>query len=665
MNYDQLLFSELRLAAVTAGEAELSEEALVKAMTVNEELLNLGYTLSPADVVKLSRSADADGFVSRVREYIGEVKAKPMYPDFPGQVMELDEAVFRFHQLLHYLSTYGIEDITGMKVTRGWLPEMQDTEKTESDEALLSAKVLALIDASEKYAVPYGKILTKTERMTDKEQLIIAECCKNLTAEQLTSVTVTFKQNLLPVFNTLFTSELSREDKLACLHNICQHTGDVWKCMDYSLTRAGFHFRTSQKRLIVKLLESYSLEDFKGNLVLSNKKAERTLLMLKYIDFNEYTRKEGFRQAVAMLREGRIRSWESGVKFLVGRKMPEALDVYAERPGMMLRHLTYLMRSGYKAEDIFDKLFPEAEQLKTQTVVSLLNFFSRSDFEQAGSERLEEAHVIRNMMFPILGRRLSANETPLKGKKVYIDMPDFDLEQSSIRIGDKSSEGGYIRSGLAYRIPEAVKRIRFFVYWNDEERVDVDLHGTALRPDGERLNVGWNSNYKNGMMVFSGDITHSDAAEYIDIDLEAAAGEVDTVSVNINLFSGYPTFREVDVCFVGAMAVEKTGADIQLYDPKNCFFVHYLTGDYRKINYGYVDVKNRVIVFDGLENSDRSYYSEMVRDNGFTAKEYLDILFKSQGAEAVSSKEEAEAVLIMGKPSAENEISLIDNNFFF
>ena len=68
MNYDQLLFSELRLAAVTAGEAELSEEALVKAMTVNEELLNLGYTLSPADVVKLSRSADADGFVSRVRE---------------------------------------------------------------------------------------------------------------------------------------------------------------------------------------------------------------------------------------------------------------------------------------------------------------------------------------------------------------------------------------------------------------------------------------------------------------------------------------------------------------------------------------------------------------------------------------------------------------------
>ena len=174
MDYGMLLFSELRLIAVAKNTAKLTEENLVRAMTVNEELRAIGYTLSAGDVVALAQSADADTLAARVREYAGDVKAKPMYPDFPSQVMELDEAVFRFHQLLHYFSTYGIEDLTGVPVTRGWLPEMQDTEKTESDDTLLEAKVLGLIDISEQYLCPAERILGKTERMTDKECRIIA-----------------------------------------------------------------------------------------------------------------------------------------------------------------------------------------------------------------------------------------------------------------------------------------------------------------------------------------------------------------------------------------------------------------------------------------------------------------------------------------------------------
>ena len=667
INYDQLLLSELRLAAVNA-EGELDEEGMVRAVTANEELLAVGYTLAPADVLKLARCPDAGEFVSRIREYAGDVKAKPMYPDFPNQVMDMDEAVFRFHQLVHYLTTYGLEQIEGTEVTRGWLPEVQDTEKTEPDETLLAAKTLALIDEADKYVIPYGKILTKTERMTDKEVMMISECCRQLTPEQLCSVTVTFKQNLLIVFNTVFTSELSREDKLVCLHTLCQHTGDVWKCMDYALTRANYHFRTSQKRLLVKLFETYPLGDFRENLCLSNKKAERTLLMLKYIDFNEYARKKGFAQSVTMFREGRIRSWEAGAKFLVEGRRPEALKLYSERPGMMLRHMTYQLRSGYDPSNIYNALLPQADKLKTQTLVSLVSFFSNIAWKDpahgAEAGRLEEASVIRNMLLPILGRRLAANDTPIKGRKVYIDMPGFDLKMSEVRTTNKSSEGGYIRSGLAYKIPEEIKRIRFFVYWNDENRVDVDLHGSVLSNENKRLGIGWNADFRNGALVFSGDITHSDAAEYIDIDFELAKETVREVTVNIHLFSGYPTFGEIDECFVGAMAVEKTGEEVKLYDPKNCFFVHYLTGRYRMINYGYIDVKHRVIVFDGAENSNDNYYSVMQRNNSFSLNDYLGLLFDSQGAVEAWSKEDADITLVMGKPSADDEISLIDNNFF-
>jgi hypothetical protein len=300
--------------------------------------------------------------------------------------------------------------------------------------------------------------------MTDKECRIIAVCAKELSPETLAGIKVRFKQNMLMLFHAVFAAEaLTSAQKLTCLHALCQHTGDVWKCMDYALTRAGFHFKTSQKRLLVRLLESFPLADFRGNLILSGKKRERTLLMLRYLDFNGYVRKPEYKEAVADLRAGRLHSWESEVKKLVSRKAPEALDAYAERPGMMLRHLTYLLRNGYAVKDLFDRLLPHAAELSPQTLVNLVTFFSR-DTSGLDDLHYQEAVVLRQMLRYLLQARLSANETVLRGKKVYVSMPDFDLDRSTVRIADKSAEGGYIRSGLAYRIPEEVRCIRFFVY---------------------------------------------------------------------------------------------------------------------------------------------------------------------------------------------------------
>ena len=665
MNYDQLLFSELRLVSVPFGSNSLDNSALVRAMTVNEELLAIGYALAPKDIIILAQSGADGDFVKRVREYAGDVKAEPMYPLFPQQVMELDEATFRFHQMLHYLSTYGIEQITGAKVRRGWLPDMASLERAVPDDKLLASKTIALVDEKDKYFLPYKKILSRAERMTDKERRMIRECALRLTPQQLGSVTVAFKQNLLDVFNTVFTAEeLPAADRLACLHSLCQHTGDVWKCMDYALTRAGYHFRTSQKRLTVKLLESYPVGDFKSNLILSNKKGRRTSLMLGYIDYNTYSRSKPHADAVAAFRSGELRTWESRAKYLAEQGLLGALDYYSERPGMMLRSVTYLLRKGYRAENIIDKLAPHAAELKTQTLVSIVSHFSRPEKYWESREQYHEATVVCDMTKMLLLGRLYALDTPLKGKCVYVDESEFDLSQSAIRVTDKSAEGGYIRSGLAFRIPEEATAIRFFIYWNDQNRVDVDLHAAAADLNGNRINIGWNANYKNGALVFSGDITHSDAAEYIDIDLVRGRGLIDTVSANINLFSGYDTFAEIDECFVGAMAVGRTGEDIKLYDPKNCFFTHYLTSKCHMINYGFIDVSRRVIVFDGLVDKDRNYYGTAERNNYFPVSEYLDILFRAQNVKRAESREQAEAVLVVGKPADENEISLIDNNFF-
>ena len=81
------------------------------------------------------------------------------------------------------------------------------------------------------------------------------------------------------------------------------------------------------------------------------------------------------------------------------------------------------------------------------------------------------------------------------------------------------------------------------------------------------------------------------------------------------------------------------------------------------LNYGYVDVAHRVIVFDGLPN-DEDYYSTFKRNNAFSVRQYLDVLFQAQNAEKTDDPNEADVILVMGKPSGEKEVSLIDSNFF-
>ncbi|MBO4818727.1 MAG: hypothetical protein J5528_01195, partial [Firmicutes bacterium] len=178
--YRKNLLEQLRLCVIKEESAKLDDGALVKAMSVNEELKQLGYCLSADEVIKLARSASVDSFYKDFVSMLSEVKAKPMYPDFPSQVMAMDEARFRFHQLVHYQSTYGVEEIARWfgqdhMVQRGWMPEVEDTEKTAKDDALLDAKIIHLIDEKAEYVLPLEKLLKKPEKITLQETEIVRE----------------------------------------------------------------------------------------------------------------------------------------------------------------------------------------------------------------------------------------------------------------------------------------------------------------------------------------------------------------------------------------------------------------------------------------------------------------------------------------------------------
>lgn len=658
MNYHKLLLDELRFVVYEKGTAPLTEQLLTKAVTLNENLKSLGYTLSPADIAALAVSPSLDGFYETVKEMMGSVDAEPMYPGFPKQVMDMEEAVFRFHQAVHYFSTYGMELLFGGEVRLGWLPCPADSGKKAEQDTILPEKVIRLLPAQEAYIEPLRRILLRRERMTIPERQIVSKAMANVSPEEAGSLTVAFKENMNALYAIVF-AMADRDAAFFILRGLCQHTGDVLRCIDVLLGKHKFHFRTSQKRFLVKLLESYPVKDLRANLVLSGKNARRNILLLGYIDYSVYSRSKAHMDAVNELRDGKLRSWESVAKTMLTSGKDGTLDFVAQRPGRMLRMVAWLLRSGYDRDAIVARLSEKADALSIQTLVTNLNYFGKLTKEERA-----DAATLFSVFEELLRVRMAGMDTPLRGKKVALAMPEFDLDVSELHCSDKSAEGGFLRSGIAYRLPEDIDSLRFFVYWNDDARVDIDLHIGCADLEGQTHCIGWNQSFRDGGVVFSGDITHSNAAEYMDIDLNAP---IDKVNANIHLFSGKQGFKAVDTCYVGMMAIPKgqgSGESYELYKEANCFFTHHLRQDCATIHYGYIDVPNRCIVFDGAPREwNHDWYAGVGHRRGaFSLRRYLDLLIEAQNA-SVCEAQEADVVLVMGKARSEKEISLADTNF--
>ena len=661
--YEKELLREMRTIAIPMlyTTKRPTGDNLARAVTLNENLKSFGYCLKPDDIYYLATTGEAamEELYRNFKDLIDEVKAEPMYPDFPLQVMAMDEAQFRMHQLIHYFSTYGIEFLFDTEVERGWLPDVESTEKILDDDTLLDVKVLNVIFEDDIFIKPVNRILAKKERMTLPELDILRFAINCVPLSEIDSMTIPFKENIPPVFLMVAdNAELSTESKIYILKSICQHSGDVWRCLGEYLREHNYRLKTSQKKLMVKLFEEFPIEDFQANLYLSKLKGSQIIRKLEFLSFNRFCRSAAHKEAVRKLRNGELQSWNGKVEELLKTNMQDALNFIAERPGMLVRLTARLLRLGMDPVNISNKLNERASSLSMQTLITLLNHFSLPSVREERADAMQ----IYAVMWNALHYKMRSIDTPLFGKKVFIDEGGYLFDHSYVDM-NKSSEGGYIRSGIAYKIPDDVNILRFFVYWDDDRRIDIDLHCMATDIHDKIVHVGWNAGYNENGITHSGDITHSDAAEYVDINLNKT--DVKDAVFEICSYTRVP-FNEIDTCFTGMLAVSKMREDVKLYNPKNCFFSHNLRSSAKDILYCSVDVEHRVMtmIAKNLGGGWRTSTKKESEVPTFSLQNYLWTLFAAQNVERVDTREEADIVLVMGNTIAENEVSIIDSNFF-
>lgn len=670
---NKLFLSELRIIeGENKAKAELSIDAVKKALVDQENLNALGFDLKKDDVIKLAGAYAGNSEITplyiRVQDLEPGITVSPMYPNFPTQVLEMSEVEYRVNQILHYASTYGVERLLEVEVIKGFLPETEDLIERVEDEQVAKLKTIDYLHPDEVNSLVIEKLIGKKERLLPNELYVVKEIVKRSNRDVITEIP--FKENIGAIFGeTLLNGGLhERYRALNELEAIVKHPGDVLDIVEQLVVMNHYkHFKTSLKRGLVDLLEKFSKASLEENLASNRwsgtflgkkgkkRSINRNIALIDYLSYNKFSKNLEASEVVNSLKNGELLSWNQNLEIAYKKKdLQEVLRLLNQRPGIYFRQINRLFKSGVDVQTLIGDVSKFAGDLKIQSIVSALNNYD--------GEKMVDSVFYQALMHNLASQEIES----LVGKKVFIEQNEIDFSRSRINVTDKFQEGGYIQNGMAIKLPENAKFLRFFTYWNDERRIDIDLHASYKVKDKDFTgHIGWHGDYKTDGMVHSGDITHSDAAEYIDIDMaEAKKAGVTRIQLNLNSYTGVK-FNEIDTVFAGVMLVGELREKVKLYSQKNTLFRHDLENKSMSVDYAVIDLESNTIQIVG-KNSDRHNDTSIIDDVSpkLSLESYLSMLLATQKVEVVDNEEDAEVVIGFAKSDKDNYLSLTDENFF-
>lgn len=667
------------------GSISPSDASITKALTVQENLAGTPYKLTRRSLTSLALAYDRlemaglSGLLidpaADVRSFVPE-SGKPLYPDFPSQVLAMSEEDFRKDQVRHYASTYGVELLSSvlgvpLEVGEGWRPQ-GTTEKRHKDETLVEKQLLDIVLSPRQMLNFVEKDVARPARMHPAACNLLVGLISRLPDERLPRFA--FHENMMEVM-----TEASRKGSRALydtLSAVAQHPGDIFKSILWLREKHGkAHLTTAQKKGFCRAIEQYDRLQIAQNLADLSKSGLEAAYMLSPARFGG----ERLRYAIEAVRSKEVRSFNSNLELAWKDPTLMAGDLvrcYAHRPGVLLRSATRLIKAGVNPNLITEALLDHVDSLSVVTLVSLasqdgmrVRSLVYDPFLKQGVKIGRHLYVdpevwpqFQQVVKPLLARKLSLLDTPLSGRRVYVAPTPFSLEGSVIipnEVGQ--TDDTYPPTGMAYDLP-ADKTLRFFTSWNDQERndIDVDAHFFVCYQDGSKRHLGWNAAYSFDGLVTSGDVTvATNSAEYLDIDMaEALSNGVESIVLVLHIYNGYENWEDIEACFSGALVVGDTEPDAELYNSENILFHDDIDGEGTVITPAYVDIPRHFV---------RILRGEDAHDTWCNLDTFLGMLFEGQGVQRVQSLDDADCIITVGRDDTDyhkDTYCLIDEHFF-
>jgi hypothetical protein len=212
-----------------------------------------------------------------------------------------------------------------------------------------------------------------------------------------------------------------------------------------------------------------------------------------------------------------------------------------------------------------------------------------------------------------------------KIKDYYRSLPTFgkvyvadNFYKLGIPTNTSASGKGIDVLPIGSRMPVNGSKVRTFVHWKDA--FDIDSSLIIVDKDNDITTQGWfnyGSKHFGNDILFSGDITGANGAEYFDIDLDALATK--GYKYVIQTFHGYMSKLNSGEIYAGYQ--NKENFNTKAWDPKNIEMQFKVFGDSRACVAFAIDIQTReVIILNQIMESD----DRVVSSDGFkTIEKYL------------------------------------------
>lgn len=548
------------------------EVTIDRIMTFNRNLQALGFMLGADIIDKMQKSslcsvvAVENKLIEVIEDIVGMkiVDAKIMYPNFPIQVMEMEESELYLNAIIHYLSFGQL------------LPEyeVEDREKMETDLSNLKAITLG--------------------SMKDLDKTFKSICSSSVAVSEYDMELVTWYINFVENVGKLIPNEIPNKENKAkitdfvmkykpemidCLYSMYKTSTDVLRLAvsmsggDVTLSsKTEFRkFKRSERRCLLALLNKC------GNLTEDMFRNRETWLRLgERLNPGDYKKFKKALASFSLLRANKKpETFYSKVEkaFATG-EVEKVCEVLQERPGEFARALNRTLsitEDTDKQMEIASVYGEVVYKVSTQVLWSVITFF-RDRKSTESRTFFPKGNIVRPFMIENNLSDISEDvidyvvKTSMRGLisqyatretlgRVYIE-PDMVGYKMPTVMRDMNESMRTIARGSRVKINTDKNILRAFTYWKND--CDVDLSVLALDSDLKLKSSCSYTDLKDNKLglYHSGDIVDGScgASEFVDIDIKKCKeADVRYILVALNSFS-HIGFCEMEECFCGIMA---------------------------------------------------------------------------------------------------------------
>jgi hypothetical protein len=586
------------------------------ATTLQAELMKLGFILDQAAFTHLTKwkPEDAERYFNDIlpvaKEMVGANRSyRPMYVNFPREVMETPTYQLLLNALVHYWSNGQWEPEQEL-AERGVAFEhtefrpiklVSEVEFKETFTKLVGLNVAlapADRDVVEWFVKWYGHDLPMPKRVPFKETLC-------LLASFGLDVPVKTTTDVLRIARFISGGDISlpavpklpkqREDKLSLERlagRFAKNFGVQFRNRREALVqqREKFkfaHVRRSSRRYLLSLLEKTNLDTSE-----MQQRREQWIRLAEVLHPGEYRR--AFPRTFAAFQAlrnqpPRIRSYFGQVDLaFAANDLELALDLLSHRPGEFARRIDWFLRT-YKGSEDLERILERFEQISSKISSKVLLELYGHLYGRLRSKRRAVSLKRGSKMRTLEALRPLKEETVMRVQQIILQslgelfgtLPplgkvwiDERLKTVVLPSSMRNMNRGLVTVTRGTRIPFRADAgtVRAFVHWFDKEGIeDIDL-SAAFFDDGF-LQIGHISytqlKHPNLGACHSGDIRHrkGSCAEYIDIDIERARSQAARyVTVHVYNFNAR-SLESLEECKFGLMERKYPDSN-EIFEPR-------------------------------------------------------------------------------------------------